>query len=57
MRVLYPMTKCQAAIRNLLDTMEEETGNLPSMPGIFWLNCYPEVLQASGSQVRMLNSA
>ena len=57
MRVLYPMTKGQAAIRNLLDTMEEETGNLPSMPGIFWLNCYPEVLQASGSQLRTLHNA
>ncbi|WP_430448611.1 SOS response-associated peptidase [Rhodophyticola sp.] len=32
---LYSVTKGQAAIRDLFDAMDDKTGNLPSMPGVF----------------------
>jgi putative SOS response-associated peptidase YedK len=32
---LYSVTKGQSAIRDLFDAMEDRSGNLPSMPGVF----------------------
>ena len=32
---LYSVTKGQAAIRELFDAMDDRTGNLPPMPGVF----------------------
>jgi putative SOS response-associated peptidase YedK len=47
---LYSMTKNQAAIRNLFKVDSDNTGNLPSMPGIFPDYPAPIVRNADGGR-------
>lgn len=51
---LYAMSKGQAAIREMVGLWKDETGNLPSLPGIFPNMQAPVVTEGEGGRVLSL---
>ena len=48
---LYSLTKGQAAIRGWFDGIDDQTGNLPPMPGIYPDYAAPVVRHGDGGPV------